>query len=467
MAAIGKVSAVFTASTSGLTSGINRASSSMKSLEASAKSLRSGMNTLVAIQGAQLFGSIASSASQAVGSLIRMGAAEAEVIDSTSKLAERLGFTYGELAGLGLAGELAGVSLDTIGKAATKLDVAFVKAQNGSKVASAAFANLGLNVEQLAGLSAAERFEAISSAIAGLPTEANRAAAAVQLFGKSGAELLPLFNSGANAISDARREAQQFGLAIGNAQAKGVEAMNDALTSAFQAVRGVIVQVVTQLAPYVKAVADAFTAQIRGIGGENIGKAISGALISGAKYLAEVADFVVRSFRELFIGAADILGVSISEEAKRLKEMQAAVAGGTAPQNIVPGSGGFVTELDPKFAAEMQRLTGVVAQQRQTDTTFFRDLVKNADNALAAVNEAAAAGDQAPKPPQIQVAQIDVAPLEQSIKAIDSRSQEGVAEMFRIMRGTGQDVQEQQLAALQEIAANTAGGDETYPFALE
>lgn len=464
MATIGKVSAVFTASTGGLTSGVNRASSSMKQLEASTRSLQSGMNTLVALNVTQFFGSIASTAGGYINSLVRMGAAQAEVVDQTSKLAARLGMTYGDLAGLGLAGELAGVSLEQIGTAATKADVALVKATNGSKTAAAAFGNLGLNVEQLAGMNAADRFDAIAQAIAGLPTEANRAAAAVQIFGRSGAELLPLFNSGADAIAGARAEAERFGLALTNAQGQGIEAMNDALTSAFQAVRGVIVQVVSQLAPYVKAVADAFTSQIRGIGGENIGKSIADALISGAKYLAEVADFVVRNFREMFFAAADILGVSISEEAKRLKEMQAAISTGTAPQSVVPGSGGFVTQLDPEFAQEMQRLTDVVAKQRQTDTTFFRDLIKGADDALARVN-AAGPGDEAPKAPEIKLVEVDVAPVEQALKGIDSRSQEGVSEMFRLMRGNGADVQQQQLAVQEEIRdALLDGGEEASPF---
>lgn len=466
MSAVGKASAIFTASTSGLTAGVNRAVSSLQSLDASAKSLRSGMNALVAIQGAQLFGSIAATASRAVGSLVSFGAAQAEVVDQTSKLAARLGMTYGDLAGLGLAGELAGVSLEQIGTAATKADVALVKATKGSKTAAAAFGSLGLNVEQLAGMNAADRFDAIAQAIAGLPTEANRAAAAVQIFGRSGAELLPLFNSGADAIAGARAEAERFGLALTNAQGQGIEAMNDALTSAFQAVRGVIVQVVSQLAPYVKAVADAFTSQIRGIGGENIGKSIADALISGAKYLAEVADFVVRNFREMFFAAADILGVSISEEAKRLKEMQAAISTGTAPQSVVPGSGGFVTQLDPEFAQEMQRLTDVAAKQRQTDTTFFRDLIKGADDALARVN-AAGPGDDSPKAPEIKLVEVDVAPVEQALKGIDSRSQEGVSEMFRLMRGQGADVQQQQLAALEQIAENTAAGEDAYAFTLD
>ena len=52
-----------------------------------------------------------------------------------------------------------------------------------------------------------------------------------------------------------------------------------------------------------------------------------------------------------------------------------------------------------------------------------------------------------------QTVVVDVA---QAIKGIDSRSSEGIAEMYRIIRGDTGNVQEQQLAALEEIAANTS-----------
>jgi hypothetical protein len=467
MATIGKVSAVFTASTAGLTTGVNSASAAFKSLQSDISGLRGGMSALVAINAAQFFGQIVNSASAAIGSMVRMGQAQAEVIDQTSKLASRLGMTYGELSGIALAGDLAGVGLEAIGAAATKADVAFVKATNGSKAATAAFAGLGLTVQQLSGLNAADRFEAIASAIAAIPSEADRAAAAVQIFGRAGAGLLPLFSGGADAIAAAREEADRFGLSLTTAQGQAVEAMNDAITRSFQAVRGVGVQVVAQISPYVQAVADSFTEQLKSTGGDNIGKAIASALIDGARYLAEVADFVVKSFREMFFSAADILGVSVSEEAKKLKEMQAALAAGTAPQSIIPGSGGFVTQLDPAFSEEMKRLTDVVAAQRQTDTTFFTDLVKSADEAFKRINAVADGGAKPPEPLRLPPIVIDPEPINQAIKGIDSRSAEGVAEMFRLMRGQGADVQQQQLTVLEKIAENTAGGDDTYAFALD
>jgi len=306
VATIGKVSAVFTASTSGLKAGVKEASDSFKRLEKDTKSTAASLRTLAAIQGAQLFGSIASAATNAARGLVNMAGAESETIDQTSKLARRLGMTYGELAGLSLAGNLAGVSMDTIGKAATKADIALVKAVQGSTQAKAAFAGIGLSVEQLQGLSPAERFQKITDAIAKLPTEAERARAAVALFGKSGSELLPLFEGGAGSIRAATEEAKRFGLALTNEQGQSVENMNDAFTRAYSAIEGVVQQVVAYLAPALQGVTDTFTNLIGGIGGANIGQFIGDAILSAATYFAGVADYFINNAGSIWEYASQI-----------------------------------------------------------------------------------------------------------------------------------------------------------------
>ena len=246
----------------------------MRKMQNDVKGLRSGLSMLTAISGAQLFGSIASGASQAIRSLIGMGAAQAEVVDATNKMSARLGVTYGEMAGLAHAGALVDVSMETIGGAMTKADIAFVKAANGSKVAMAAFDTLGLSVESLNGMSAAERFEAIAQAISQLPTEAERSAAAVRIFGRSGVELLPIFEQGAAGIQAARAEAERFGLTLTGAQAGNIDAMGDSFDRAKQAISGVIQQIVAYLAPAIESVTSQFSDLIGSVGGATIGQTI-------------------------------------------------------------------------------------------------------------------------------------------------------------------------------------------------
>lgn len=482
-ATIGRVSAVFTASTSGLTSGINQANRSMASMQRSVSSLRGSMSSLVAIQGAQLFGSIVSGVSRAIAGLAGMARAQAEVVDQTSKMAQRLGMTYGQLAGLALAGDLAGVSLDKIGAAATKADVAFVKASQGSKQAIAAFGTLGLSVAELERMSAAERFDAIAAAIAALPAEAQRAAIAVQIFGRAGAELLPLFNQGAEGIAAARAEAEAFGLTLTNAQGQNIESMNDAFTRAGQAIAGVVQQVEAYLAPAIDGIVTQFSDFIASAGGANIGQNIGRGLIAGAEYLASVADTVVANFGGAFEYlskvwqrasavmdgmnrvASFLNGVFASFQAamaitvKQLSSIVAFLMQGIQKLSYVNPGVRFAagSQIDQVTAAAVAFDQSV----GESMTAYTTEALDSFASALGA--EAATAGEEMVGPWQQVVrdwrataeralASIDAAPtkpvevrqvveasgISQALKAVDSRSKEGVAEMFRIMRG-GQD----------------------------
>jgi hypothetical protein len=292
----GRVNVSISASTGGLTKGLKSASGQMQSFSSQMASLNSRMGTLVFLQGAQMFAGFVRGVTNATRSLISMGQAQAGVIDSNAKLSRRLGVTYGELAGLKLAGELAGVSMETIGAAMTKADVAMTKALGGSKAATAAFKTLGLNLNSLQGMSGADRFEAIATAISKLPTAAERSAAAVALFGRSGAQLLPLFEGGAAGIAQARAEASKFGLSLTNMQSKQVEAMNDAFTRVRAAISGIVGQVVAYLAPAIQGVVKQFTDFIGTANGANIGQAIGDALLGAAEYLAGVGDYIIANF---------------------------------------------------------------------------------------------------------------------------------------------------------------------------
>ena len=490
---IGKVRAVFTASTSGLTAGVNAASASMRRMEASVASLRGPLNSLVAIQGAQLFGSIASTVSRYAQSLAGLVGSTTEAVSAQNDLASRLGLTYAELSGLTLAGSMVGVSMDQIGGAMTRAQVAFSNAANGSKPAIAAFERIGLSVADLNGLSAEQQFEAIAQAISQLPTEAERAAAAVRIFGRAGAQLLPLFNEGAAGIQAARAEADRFGLSLTNAQAGNVDAMGDSFDRAKAAIQGVINQVVAYLAPAVTSVTTAFSDLIGNIGGANIGQAIGEGILQGARYFAEVADAFVAQATPVWNYVSQVGGQwsAVWEAASRVGSALAAVGRfiqgafltlvgvfsgiGQAILTAIRAAAsalGFDTQgLDTALAA----LSGFNNQLNKDIASSFNAAGENLnaafgdagstageaiagpftqtiDQAIAAAREAADGIDVAATQ-TVEVQQtIDATPIRQAIQGIESNSAEGIKEMFRIMRGdTGDQVQERQLDELRGI----------------
>lgn len=495
---IGKVRAVFTASSSGLTAGVNQASASMKRLERDVRGLRGGLSALTAISGAQLFGSIASTAASYARSLAQVGLAATEAISSQRDLAARLGLTYGELSGLSLAGNLVGVSMEQIGGAVTKAEVAFSKAAAGSKTARDAFASIGLSVEQLNGMSAAERFDAIAQAISQIPNEAERSAAAVRLFGRSGAMLLPMFEEGAAGIARARQEAERFGLSLTNAQANNVDAMGDSFDRAKMAIQGVINQIVANLAPAVTSITEAFSNLIAGVGGKDIGAAIGEGILQAATYFAGVADWFVSNVpqvwdsgsaaasswssvwdiggrtAQLFVSAGEALRaafgiviVSLGGIVEGLVNMFASgadffgfdVSGIDQAKESLAAfnkniSGQIVDDLNG--AAESFGRVWADAPADELGEAAAGPIRKTLDQAIAAQRAAANAVDTAKKQTVDVKQTVEIRGITEAIKAVDSRSTEGMREYFRMMRGDNtKSIQERIAVSNERIADNT------------
>lgn len=482
---IGKVRAVFTASTSGLTAGVNAASGSMKKLQADVASLRSGMGSLVAIQGTQLFASVVSGAASAARSMAGLVVSTSEVVSSQNDLAGRLGLTYGELAGLSYAGSLVGVSMEQIGGAMTRAQVAFANAANGSKTAQAAFARLGLSVAELNGMSAEQQFEAIAQAISQLPTEAERAAAAVQIFGRAGAQLLPLFAGGAAGIQQAREEAERFGLTLTNAQSGNIDAMGDSFDKAKAAITGVIQQVVAYLAPAIENVTTQFTNLIGSVGGANIGQAIGDGILAGARFLAQIGDFIIQNFSGVFAYLSSIGGQwnTVFDFGNRVAQFfygafKTFEAAGNMVAAAVLTAFSYFSKTAGEFAAVYSKAAAdnmgtaqaafsaaFTAAAPEAGQAIAGPLTTSLDAAVAKAQAASQQTDEAVKQ-TVEVQQtVDLAPVNEAVKGIDSRSREGVAEMFRLMRGGPADVQEQQLSVLEQIAENTAPSDLEEPLA--
>ena len=502
MSSIGNVRAVFTASASGLVAGTNAAGSAMRKLggdsNAAARAIASAnskLSALVAINAAQLLGSMASAAGNAAQSMIAWGDRSAEAIDQTSKLAARVGLTYGELQALKMVED--DISFETIVAGATKLDVAFVRATQGSATARAAFAGLGIEVESLQGTTAADRMRLVADAIAGLPTEAERAAAAIRIFGKSGAELVPLFNQGAGAIAAAEEKAKALGLALNAEQTGNVQDMKDSFEGAGKAVEGIVQQVVAYLSPAVANVMNVFTELVGTIGGANIGQTIGEGILAGAQYLAGVGDYLIQNFGSVF-GFMSSVGEQWNSVVDYFNRAVAFLSGvfNTAQAGlgliVLAFSGTFeglakIAQSIGKFLrfdtssidtvvsgakAFNDELAGGIRDNmdkagRDFATAFSQDggneagqaiagpLSTALDEAAAKARQAASATDQAKKTEIGGGGQPAAQAVDQKLTAVDSRSKEGVAEMFRLMRG-GDDIQERQLDAMEQIAENTA-----------
>lgn len=192
---------------------------------------------------------------------------QAEAIDQASKLARSLGLATDSLLGMQHGANLAGVSQDALGGALNKLARKLGEAASGSKEAQDAFTAIGLSVDSLAGLGLDQVMGQVADGIAGLEGPAARTAAAVDIFGRSGADLMPWLLDGSKGMRDMAEEAKALGLAVGDAGGRSIEEMNDSITRMQTALSGVATVILTEAAPYVVALADYILDAAKSTGG--------------------------------------------------------------------------------------------------------------------------------------------------------------------------------------------------------
>ena len=252
----------------------------------------------VLVDGFQLLSNAFTSATNQVTSLVTTVNSS---LDSLVDLSARTGLGAEALQSYGLAAKLAGVDTEQFGTAVQRLGVNIGKANPGDTF-DKSLRGIGLSVAELRALAPEQQFAAIGQAISQLPTAADRAAASVEVFGKQGAALAPLFRDGAASLEELRERAERLGVIVDQTQIDNVASMNDAFDLVAATVNGIVGQVIGSLAPAVTSVTEEFLRFVEefegssGAGGTGIANAITDVLLQGAEYFAGIFDEFVGSF---------------------------------------------------------------------------------------------------------------------------------------------------------------------------
>jgi hypothetical protein len=202
-----------------------RAAARLKELERSAKAAGAVIGTAFVAAAAATAAFVKSSINAA---------------DAAIKNAQSIGLTVEAYTALAFAADLSGVSQEEMGVALTKLARTASDAAGGSKTASAAFAAMGVSVKTASGAikDTDTLLGEIANKFASYADGAEKTALAIELFGRSGAKLIPLLNQGAAGIDALKREAAELGIVMDTQTAKAAEQFNDDLTRLGAVVRG-------------------------------------------------------------------------------------------------------------------------------------------------------------------------------------------------------------------------------------
>ncbi len=278
------------ASATGMAQGINAGVVELQKLGYAAKQTARDVSTLKTIEISRAFISGISSIANTF-SAFTSGAANS--IDATVKLSRSLGVSFQELRNLQVAADLSGASSEALAKAFTRAQVTIARAGAGSKEARAALAGLGLSVQDLATQTSVQQFSSIASAITAIQNPAQRAAAAVAIFGGAGAELLPTFRELPDNLQRAQEFFGGFSRTLNDTDASKVKEINDAFGLASESLRELAGRLLVELNPALTRGAQEFVKFVQSINVPDAARNVESLLSDLAVTLSAVAKAAV------------------------------------------------------------------------------------------------------------------------------------------------------------------------------
>ena len=176
-----------------------------------------------------------------------------DAADETNKMAQKIGVAVKDVAGLQLAFRQAGIDGGALQTSMSKLSVAIA---NGND----ALVAMNINTRNTDGTLKSTRqvLGEVADKFKSYEDGASKTALAIQLFGKAGAELIPLLNAGADSLDQFDEMARKLGLTLTDETAARAEKFNDTLDLMGQGFKGIAMQVAAEMLPTLEGLADQF-----------------------------------------------------------------------------------------------------------------------------------------------------------------------------------------------------------------
>lgn len=171
-------------------------------------------------------------------------------------LARKSGMASGALQELSYAAGTSGTDTATLANSIRKMQQNIGEAAGGSKTMRDALNDIGLSSRELIKLSPDEQFMLIGEAISRLPTPTERTASAMKLLGRSGSEMLKLFEDGREGIESLREEYRKYVGVMDEADVAAGTKFGDTLNLMKQQLGRIVDIVGSALVPHLQAAAD-------------------------------------------------------------------------------------------------------------------------------------------------------------------------------------------------------------------
>lgn len=304
--------------------------------------------------------------------------------DATSKTAAKLGMTTEALSGLTYTAKLADMNAESLNTSLQMMARNLSDAAQGTGLAKDAIKDLGLNAAHLAQMKPDQAVEAIAEAMEKIPNQTDRVSIAMDIFGRSGADMTNVMRGGKDALRAASEEARRFGQIISSETGRNAEAFNGNLSLLKAAATGMANQLAAQMLPALVGISGAMvdtaknsgllegTAKALGVtlqGLTSVGLGVASAFQQTGTWIGAGAAAAVAASQGKFSQAREIVRLAAEDIEKMNAEAAASIArvwSGEVPAKAAaekPSSGGGASSRSQKARAETAKLKEELAKQ--------------------------------------------------------------------------------------------------------
>lgn len=194
---------------------------------------------------------LATAGAALVGGLVGAAKSYATVGASLHDLSLRTGASVESLSALGYAARQSGTDLTTVEVGLRNMQRVIASASAGTDSAVASLAALGVTAAQLQQMSPAAQLAALADGLTAITDPAQRTAAAVSLFGRSGTSLLPMLSQGSAGLRVFAGQAAAVGQVMDATTAAAAKELDDRMTDLMMVLHRLAVEVGRAVAPAV------------------------------------------------------------------------------------------------------------------------------------------------------------------------------------------------------------------------
>lgn len=250
---IAKLAILLTGNVDGLASALKQGEKGLSSFDKVAESFSEGLGIGAGIDFVEKGVEVAT---EAIHKLVEAF----EAVGNIGRQAVREGMSPENFSRLAFAADATHTDIEGLTSGIQKMLQAIEKSDEGDEKLTEMFAKLHLNTQLLKSEDPADAFQEVATAIGSMNNAAERALAVKEIFGKGGAELLPLIKDGAKQLNELMGESDQLGFTRTKEDIEAVEMAEQKLSIATDALKARFMDLAAQAAPALSALAEGATA---------------------------------------------------------------------------------------------------------------------------------------------------------------------------------------------------------------